>query len=411
MVGIIIDNRLEWIESDLEKRGLKYESLREDILDHVCCLVEKSMEQGDDFDSSYSKIVEDIGNSRLQDIEHQTLLLLDKKFQLMKKLTYTIGLVSTLLILFGSLSKRMHWPGAGIELGLGLLAIVLVFLPLYFIVTYREKSDKKNIIYPIIGYLTIASLLVGAVFKIQHWPGASTVIVISIAVLIVGFVPLYLVNAFHKAEGEKIGLPYIIMLLVGIAIASLTFNVNMAKVVIDDYREASIMNEQRIKEVNKSIFQLQRNIEKDLAEGELAPSELGGIPEIHKDAEQLQQMIKEMLEEMFVTIKEPGIGIEDLQKADKMGVGRHVIVDNGWARKFITAAREYHDMLHLLIQDPVVLAQIDDHLQFTGKVWYNEWGYKEVINDPVIKIYYKHTDVSLGIALSEYVAMKYLLQE
>ena len=405
MIDIIVDNKVEWIESDLKTRGLNYESLREDILDHICCLVEESMEQGNDFDSSYSEIIEDIGNERLQDIEHQTLLLLDKKFQKMKKLTYITGIISAFLVLFGSLSKRMHWPGAGIELSLGLLMVILVFLPLYFVVTYREQSEKKSIIYPVVGYLTVALLLTGAVFKIQHWPGAGGVMTAGMAVLIVGFVPLYLVNAFQKEKKGKVGLPYIIMLLVGIGIASLTSNVRMAKRIIDDYREASIMNEIRIDNVEYSVKRINLEI------GELTDPVSENISEIQTRTDQLHRMIDEMLEEMKVMIKEPGVDIADLKKVDKPGIGRDVIVDNGWAKKFISAAREYHEFLRSIIDDQAVVAQIDDHLQFTGKVAYNEWGYIDVIYDPVIKIYYKHTDVALGIALSEYVALNYLLEQ
>ena len=402
MIDIIIDEKLGWIDSDLKRRGLSYDSLRDDILDHVCCLLEEEMVNGNDFDSSYARIMDNIGNERLRDIEHQTLLLLDKKFQKMKRFTYIIGLISAFLILFGSLSKRMHWPGAGMELSLGLLAIILIFLPLYFIVTYRERSEKKNIIYPIVGYLTVALLLAGAIFRIQHWPAAGFVLGAGMAVLIIGFVPLYLVNAFSKAEGEKVGLPYIVMLLVGIGIVSLTYNVRMAKVVLDDYREEAIRNEQRIKDVeagNRALITLV---------GERSSEQLEIIQQIHQKAGELQTMIDEMLEEMLVSIKEPGISLADLQKVDKTGVGRDVIVDNGWARRFMKKSAEYRELLAEVVEDPVTRAQIADHLEYVTKTWYNEWGPKEVLYDPVIKIYYKHTDVSLGIALSENAAIEYL---
>ncbi len=406
MIDIIIDEKVEWIESDLISRGLNYDSLREDILDHICCMLEESMDTGKDFDSSYSEILESIGDMRLQEIEHQTLLELDQKFQKMKKLTYIIGIVSSIVILFGSLSKRMHWPMAGIELTLGLIAIVFVFLPLYFIVSYREQSDKKSIIYPIIGYLTITSLLTGVIFRIQHWQGANTVLIIAMAILIIGFVPLYLVNAFQKAKGEKIGLPYIVMLLVALGITSLAINVNMAKEKLDDYRAEAIVNEQKIALVEERCNQLllfvDENPEVDSADQ---------IKEIHKKANELQTMIDNMLEEMMIAIKEPGVGLEDMRKGDRTGAGRKVIIDSGWARSFMNASEEFLTMLSGLLNDPVVLAQIEDHMEYTGKIWFNEWGYEEVIYDPAITIYYKHTEVAKGIALSEFVTMDYLLNK
>ncbi len=54
-------------------------------------------------------------------------------------------------------------------------------------------------------------------------------------------------------------------------------------------------------------------------------------------------------------------------------------------------------------------SQIDDHLEFTGKVWPYEYGVKDVVDDPLMKNYYKLTDASKGIALSEYVAIAYLM--
>ena len=38
-----IDANIERIQSDLLDQGLTYSSLLEDILDHVCCMVEKEM--------------------------------------------------------------------------------------------------------------------------------------------------------------------------------------------------------------------------------------------------------------------------------------------------------------------------------------------------------------------------------
>jgi hypothetical protein len=404
-IDTIIDDKVEWIEKDLKKRGLNYDRLIEDVLDHVCCLVEEEMISGKDFKASYSGVMGTIGENRLPEIEHQTLLMLNKKFQQMKKFTYFTGLASAILILFGSLSKMMHWPGAGIELTLGLLAIILVFLPLYFIVTHRERPEKKNIIYPVVGYLTVASLLAGAIFKIQHWPGANSVVTASLVILFIGFLPLYLVHAFRKAEGEKIGLPYIVMLMVGIGLAVLTFNVRMAKDVIDEYKAETVLTQKNIAVVTA------RNLELlSIARDEESPM-LNQIEEIHQRSEELRSMIDEMLEELLVSIKEPGVNIEDLRKADKTGVGREVIVDNGWARRFMDASYEYQSFLSEIIDDPVIIAQIAENLQYTTQTWFNEWGYREVIYDAVIKIYYKNTDVALGIALSELAAVNHLINK
>ena len=47
--------------------------------------------------------------------------------------------------------------------------------------------------------------------------------------LVIGFVPLYVVNAFQRSGKEKVTLPYIVMLLVGVALVMVYSNVRMSK--------------------------------------------------------------------------------------------------------------------------------------------------------------------------------------
>jgi hypothetical protein len=82
MITAIIDDNYERIKADLVSRGLTYDRLMDDLLDHVCCMVEEFMEKGSDFESSYSLVLGSIGDNRLTEIQHQTLLNLDKKFHL-----------------------------------------------------------------------------------------------------------------------------------------------------------------------------------------------------------------------------------------------------------------------------------------------------------------------------------------
>ena len=198
MIAAVIDDNYDRIRNDLVRLGLSYDRLMDDMLDHVCCMVEEGMEEGRDFESSYHQVLDTIGDKSLPEIQHQTLLNLDKKFQRMKNFTYVFGLSSAIVTILGSLFKKMHWPGAGILISVGMVLIVLVFLPLYFFTNHKEQAEKKNPVYSIVGYLTIALLLAGATFKIMHWPGAGSMIYASIGFLLIGFIPLYVVNVFHQ---------------------------------------------------------------------------------------------------------------------------------------------------------------------------------------------------------------------
>ena len=404
MIAATIDENYERIRDDLVSRGLTYDRLMDDVLDHVCCMVEEFMSHGKDFEASYDQVLETIGEKSLTEIQHQTLLNLDKKYQRMKNFTYVFGLTSAIVTIVGSLFKKMHWPGAGILITVGMMLIVFVFLPLYFITNYKEDAEKKSPIYAIVGYLTLALLLVGAVFKIMHWPGAGMVIYASVGFLLIGFVPLYVVNVFQKSGKEKANLPYIVMLLVGISIVMLFSNINMSKNVLDAYMEEAIANEQRVEEVQLRTTKLM-----NWAQDSTYKDKLQTITKIHDQARGLQVMINEMQEGMKVFVNEPGIQIADLQAKDNRGAGREAIVDNGSGHNFAVESKKFREMLLELIKDPVPKSQVEDHLEFTSKVWSFEYGVKDVKDDPLMKNYFKLTDASKGIALAEYVAIADLL--
>ncbi len=61
MIAASIDENYERIKADLVGRGLTYNRLIDDLLDHVCCLVEEYMFEGYDFESSYKQVLESIG--------------------------------------------------------------------------------------------------------------------------------------------------------------------------------------------------------------------------------------------------------------------------------------------------------------------------------------------------------------
>lgn len=406
MIAAIIDDNYERIKADLIGRGLTYDRLLDDLLDHICCLVEEDMETGKDFESSYNQVLDSIGEKRLPELQHQTLLNLDKKFQRMKNFTYIFGLSSAILTILGSFFKRMHWPGAGIMITVGMMLIVLVFLPMYFITNHKQQLEKKNPVYAIVGYLTIALFLVGATFKIMHWPGAGYMIYISVGFLLVGFIPLYVVNVFQRSGKEKTNLPYVVMLLVGIACVMLMGNINMSKDLLDIYRSEALANEERAELAQERTAELLI-----VAQDSAHMDKLATVTKIHDQARDLQVMLREMQEGMIAYVGQPGASIEAVQWVDNKNAGREAMLDNGAGVAFITEAKQFAAMLDELVKEPLVNSKVEDHLEFTGLVWDFEHGWDGVRDSPLMKNYYKNTDAAKGIALAEQTAIAYLLHQ
>jgi len=406
MIAAVIDDNYERIRTDLVRLGLTYDRLLDDLLDHVCCMVEEEMHLGADFESSYNHVLGSIGETRLSEIQHQTLLNLDKQFQRMKNFTYLFGLSSAILTIIGSILKRFHLPGSGILITVGMLLVVVVFLPLYFIVNHREQPERKNPVYAIVGYLTIALLLAGATFKIMHWPGAGYMLYASVGFLLLGFVPLYVVNVFQRSGKEKVYLPYLAMLLVGIACVMLIGNINISRDLIDIYVEESLANETRVEEVQDATAVLLEQ-PRDSA----YMDQWSTITKIHDQARDLQVMLTGMQEGMIAYVGQAGTDIADVRGKDNRMAGRQAILENGAGAAFIMEARKFAAMLDEIIREEPARSEIEDHLEFTDMVWEYEHGPTGVEKSPLIKNYYKNTDASKGIALAEYVAITNLLHQ
>ena len=404
MIAGILDENYERIRNDLEGLGLTYNRLLDDVLDHVCCLLEEEMTDGNDFESSYRRVLGSIGENRLPELQHQTLLNLDKRFQKMKKFTYLFGLTSAILTIIGSIFKMLHWPGSGLLLTIGIVLIVLVFLPLYFYTGYREQAEMKNPAYAIVGYLTLAFLLIGALFKIMHWPGANVAILASAGFVLIGFIPLYVVNIFQRSGKEKVALPYVVMFLVGIAIVMIFYNVRLSKNIIDTYVEESMGNDASVEKVEQRTASML-----ELLEDSVYIDKRGAVDKVHDLARQLQVMVGEMQEGLKQAVGQPGLDLTDIKGKDNLRAGRTAILDTGAGHQFLLEAMQFTRVVEELIGDPVTLDQFRDHLDFTGKIGAYVFEEKEMAENPLVMSYYHLSEASKGIALGEYVAISYLM--
>ena len=400
-----IDQNLDRIRSELKRRGLTFEPLMEDLLDHVCCMIEVQMGGGIDFETSYHRVLGQIGSNQLPEIQHQTLLNLDKNHQRMKNFTYLFGLASALVTILGSIFKRMHWPGAGILITVGIIFIVVVFLPLYFFISYREQSEKKNPVYPIVGYLTLALLLAGALFKIMHWPGANYLVQSGLAILLIGFVPLYMVNAFQRGGKEKVRLPYLVMLIVGIAIVILFSRVSLTREAVDLYVEESIKADQNIHDIEARTLKLV-----DLSLDSISSGKQDHVRRIHDKAEELQSKLDAIREMLLSAVNQTGTSIDQVAGKDrtkKLWIDDDIFVAED---EFLSEARAFLTMIEDMLLDPVLRVQIDGYMDFTRKIWKYTNGDHFSTGEPLVVNYYLISRISREVALAEYVSIQYIVE-
>ncbi|HXB39433.1 MAG TPA: hypothetical protein VNZ49_02755 [Bacteroidia bacterium] len=197
----ISEQQTEYILSDIRRRGVEMEDLQYNLLDHVCCIVEQNLKEGDDFESFYQKTITQFFKNELWEIEEETITLLTfKNYYAMKKTMIVSGATSVVLLLAGSLFKIMHWPGASPLLLLGIVTMSFLFLPLIFLLKTRETNSGRDKLITGLGALMGILLCMATLFKVFHWPGSGVLWILTSAVSIFVFIPVYFFTGIRKPE-------------------------------------------------------------------------------------------------------------------------------------------------------------------------------------------------------------------
>jgi hypothetical protein len=72
----ISDQQIDFILNDLQAQGIEIESLRYDLLDHICIIIEQGLEPGGDFEAFYATAIKAFYKRELLEIEEETIFLL-----------------------------------------------------------------------------------------------------------------------------------------------------------------------------------------------------------------------------------------------------------------------------------------------------------------------------------------------
>ena len=197
----ITDTQIDYILEDLCARGLRMESLRQDILDHVCCIIEQELKEPDGFEQFYQGTIERFYKRELAEIEEETILLLTfKNYYTMKKVMIATGAATVLLLIAGSFLKLFGLPGAGILLVLGIATMSFLFLPLVLVLKMREATAARDKLILATGVLIGILYCLSTLFKVQHWPGASIMFIGTLILLFFVFIPAYFFTGIRRPE-------------------------------------------------------------------------------------------------------------------------------------------------------------------------------------------------------------------
>ncbi len=131
----------------------------------------------------------------------------------MKQKLYTLGLIVALITFAGAIFKVNHLPGAGILLTVGLLSLVLIFLPAALINHYKSSESEKNMILYIVTWITTFVLFISMLFKIMHWPHAGLLLLIALPFPYVVFLPVFLAVTSKNKSFNIYNTVFVLLLL------------------------------------------------------------------------------------------------------------------------------------------------------------------------------------------------------
>ena len=197
------EKQIDFILNDIKIRGVEMEDLQLNLLDHICCVIECELDHDGDFDSFYQKTIPKFFKRELKEIEEETILLLTfKNYYAMKKAMIRTGIFSVITIIWGSLSKLMHWPGAAPMLILGIGSLALIFIPLMFILKTKDESSKRDKLILGLASLIGVFLCLATLFTVMHWPtptnGFFWFTAISISAFV--FIPVYFFTGIRNPD-------------------------------------------------------------------------------------------------------------------------------------------------------------------------------------------------------------------
>ena len=119
----------------------------------------------------------------------------------MKEINKYLGVISIVVLFIGVTFKKMHWAGAGVLLTLGAIALIAFFI-IYLFKGIKPLSTDIEKACGYAGGITMCLILLGFLFKIQHWPGAGVLILVSMCTLLVTSI-LLVIDSIKETDSNK----------------------------------------------------------------------------------------------------------------------------------------------------------------------------------------------------------------
>jgi len=152
----------------------------------------------------------------------------------MKQKIYILGVVSALIVFMGTILKVNHWPGAAILITVGMATLILLFFPAALINNYKAVGNSQSKSLYIVTGLTCFVVFTAMLFKIMHWPLAGTWLTIALPFPYIVFLPVFLVVTSKNKNFNIYNTVFVLLLLAVNSVFATLLALNVTKARVED---------------------------------------------------------------------------------------------------------------------------------------------------------------------------------
>jgi len=194
------------IAEQVSRSSIESKELKEDLIDHICCLIEDDLQKGIDYEDSKKRAFKAIFPEGIHKGHRKNLwLLTPRKQKRMKSILFILSYIALITMASSFMFKALHWPAAKILLMVACSLFTFVFTPVFFMYIYRVALSKyisRKSLY-VFGFMGIIILLTGVAFKAFHWPDAGILLGLGVLIISFFFFPLIFLALYRKSRQSR----------------------------------------------------------------------------------------------------------------------------------------------------------------------------------------------------------------
>ncbi len=155
----------------------------------------------------------------------------------MKKSNYISGIIALCLVLIATIFKINHLPGASILLIVGLGSMALVFLPMVYLQLLKSTNDKLLKLVYHMAFISFFVDFIGMIFKVNHFSGAAILLYIGLPLPFIAFLPAYMY--YHNRRKLKTDMSFsgILLFMIYLGVFSSFLALSVSRTVLNSSAE------------------------------------------------------------------------------------------------------------------------------------------------------------------------------